>query len=236
MEDHESQADELASGELPRPLGGVLCLDFVNTVHSRGASPPHNYLRHYADLVRWSLHVGSLDESQARHLLLLGERRPAEAAHTFAAALALRETLDRVFGAVAHGETPASGDLDALRAAHCAALHHARLVPAADGYVWEWAEADALDRVIWLVIQSAIELLLSQEVARVRECANAAGCGWLFLDRSKNGSRRWCSMDECGSRDKMRRQYARRLRDRGMSQDIDAARTDPEADPCIARS
>jgi hypothetical protein len=147
MEDHESQA-----GEFPRPLGGLLCLDFVNTVHSRGATPPHSYLRHYADLVRWSLHVGSLDESQARHLLDFGRRRPEEAAHTFAAALALRDTLDRIFGAVAHDKPPAPSDLDALRAAHCAALHHARLVPAADGYVWEWVEADALDRVIWPVV------------------------------------------------------------------------------------
>jgi predicted RNA-binding Zn ribbon-like protein len=117
-----------------------------------------------------------------------------------------------VFVAIARKGSPTPIDLDALRAAYCAALQHARLTPAADGgYVWDWIEAEALDRVIWPIARSAIELLTSPEVARVKECANAAGCGWLFLDRSKNGSRRWCSMDECGSRDKMRRQYARRV-------------------------
>jgi predicted RNA-binding Zn ribbon-like protein len=203
-------ADDLAHDGMPALHGGALCLDFVNTVDSRGASQPGQHLRQYADLARWGWHAGALSEPQARRLLEAGARRPAEAAQTLAEALALREAIYRIFAAIARKQSPASIDLDALRAAYCAALQHARLTLAAGGYAWEWAEVDALDRVLWPVARSAVELLTSSEVARVKECANAAGCGWLFLDRSKNGSRRWCSMDECGSRDKMRRQYARR--------------------------
>jgi predicted RNA-binding Zn ribbon-like protein len=203
-------ADELTHAEMPGLLGGVLCLDFVNTVDSRGASQPGQYLRQYADLVRWSWHVAALTEPLARRLLEAGARQPAEAARTFAEAIMLREAIYRIFVATARKASPAPIDLDALRGAYCTALQHARLTPMGGGYEWDWTAADALDRVTWLVARSAVELLTSNEVARVKECANVASCGWLFLDRSKNGSRRWCSMDECGSRDKMRRYYTRR--------------------------
>jgi predicted RNA-binding Zn ribbon-like protein len=215
IDDREKPTDALAGGEMPCLLGGVLCLDFVNTVDSRRASHPAEYLRQYADLVRWSWYVAGLTGPQARRLLESGATRQAAAERTFARAIALRESIYRIFMAMAHGESPTNGDLDALRAAYCTALRHARPTPATGGYTWEWADADALDRVIWPLARSAVELLTSREVARVKECANVAGCGWLFLDRSKNGSRRWCSMDECGSRDKMRRQYARRRDARG---------------------
>jgi predicted RNA-binding Zn ribbon-like protein len=92
--------------------------------------------------------------------------------------------------AIARAELPTPGDLGALRAAYCAALQHAHLALQAGGYAWKWAETDALEWLIWPVVRSAVELLTSPEVVRVKECANAAGCGWLFLDRSKNGSRR----------------------------------------------
>ena len=202
--------DELTHDGMPGLYGGALCLDFTNTVDSRLVSEPGQHLRHYADLVRWGWHAGVLGEPQARRLLDAGARRPAQAAQTFAEAIVLRETIYRIFVAIARQGSPAPADLDGLHVAYCAALRHARLTRAMGGYEWRWAEADILDRVTWPVVRSAVELLTSSDLARVKECANTADCGWLFLDRSKNGSRRWCSMDDCGSRDKMRRQYARR--------------------------
>jgi predicted RNA-binding Zn ribbon-like protein len=211
-------ADELTHDGMPGLYGGALCLDFVNTVDSRGMSEPGQHLRRYADLVRWGWHTATLGEPEAWRLLDAGARQPAEAAHTFAEAIALRECIYRIFVAIARQAPPAIVDLDWLHAAYCAALQHARLTPVAGGYEWRWTEADTLGRVIWPIARSAVKLLTSSEVARVKECANVAGCGWLFLDRSKNGSRRWCSMDDCGSRDKMRRHYARR-RKAGASSD-----------------
>src|SRR5262249_455999 len=113
-----------------------------------------------------------------------------------------------------HGATPSSDDLDILQANYVNALQQARLVSTDSGYQWNWEISDALDSVIWPVARSTVDLLLSPEISRVKECANTTGCGWRFLHRSKNGSRRWCSMDDCGSRDKMRRQYARRRAER----------------------
>ena len=65
-------------------------------------------------------------------------------------------------------------------------------------------------RPIWPVALSAAELLMLGDLGRVEECPGSDGCGWLFFDSSKNGRRRWCSMEGCGSRDKMRRLYARK--------------------------
>src|SRR5262245_29211439 len=166
-------ADELTHDGMPSLYGGVLCLDFVNTVDSRGVSEPGQHLQRYADLVRWGWHAGALGEPMARRLLATSVHRPAEAARTFAEAIVLRETIYRIFVAIAHQGSRAPADLDGLHLAYCAALRHARLTPAVGGYEWRWAEMDALDRVIWPVARSAVELLISHEVARVKECANA---------------------------------------------------------------
>ena len=195
-------------------LGGELCLDFANTVEPRLGDHRSDYLANYADLVRWARHAGSLSEEEARRLLLEAEDKPSEATTAWERAVALRETVYRVFSAVAEGEQPEASDLDVLTAAHREALAHYRVVPTAGGFGWDRIEGDQLERPLWPVALSATRLLTSRELKRVKECpASEGGCGWLFYDASKNKSRRWCSMSDCGSRAKMRRLYARR-RDR----------------------
>jgi glycosyltransferase involved in cell wall biosynthesis len=76
-----------------------------------------------------------------------------------------------------------------------------------DGFAWEWAIGDDLAGVLWPVAHSATGLLTSVPLGRVKGCA---GCNWLFVDESKNKSRRWCSMEDCGTYAKMRRYVARR--------------------------
>ena len=195
-------------------LGGELCLDFANTVEPRLGDHRSDYLANYADLVRWASHAGSLSEEEARRLLLEAEDKPSEATTAWGRAVALRETVYRVFSAVAAGEQPEASDLDALTAAHREALARYRVVPTASGFGWDRVEGDELEGPLWPVALSATALLTSGELERVKECpAGEGGCGWLFYDASKNKSRRWCSMADCGSRAKMRRMYARR-RDR----------------------
>ena len=84
-----------------------------------------------------------------------------------------------------------------------------------DQFAWGWTDVDALDRPLWDVARSAIDVLTQDDLKRVKECPGADDCGWLFYDTSKNASRRWCSMEGCGSRVKMRHQYARK---RGMGE------------------
>jgi predicted RNA-binding Zn ribbon-like protein len=146
-----------------------------------------------------------------RRLLRVAEFRPAEAADAFEWALALRETIYRSFSAVAYGGRPVEADLNALTAAHLETLAHYRIAPTTEGFGWKSAKDDGLGRPMWQVSLSASGLLTGGELDRVKACpVGEGGCAWLFYDESKNRSRRWCSMEGCGSRAKMRRMYARR--------------------------
>jgi predicted RNA-binding Zn ribbon-like protein len=207
----EEKAVEATNAATVGLLGGELCLDFANTVEPRHTDNRRDYLTGYPDLVRWAEHAGALNEEEARRLLRVAEAHPLEAASTFERAVVLRETIYRVFSAVAYGEPPGASDLEALSAAHLEALAHYRIVRTAGGFAWKLAEGDVLGRPVWQVSLSATTLLTGGELDRVKACPSAeSGCGWVFYDTSKNKSRRWCSMEGCGSRAKMRRMYARR--------------------------
>lgn len=195
----------------PRLLGERLCLDYVNTIEDPLGDHAEDFLRSYPELVSWGRHAGLLSADESDRLRLAGERRPDAAVAAFARAVALRAALTRVFRAVAHGAPPSTDDLQVLREEYLAALAHARLAPDGGRYDWAWNNDDrALDRPLWDVARSAVDLLTEDDPARVKECPGAGDCGWLFYDTSKNGSRRWCSMEGCGSRVKMRHHYARR--------------------------
>lgn len=160
----------------------------------------------------WARYAGLLTDGEARYLLDKGGRRQEDAASVYGRAIELRETIYRVLSAFGRRELPSPGDLDALRHAHIAALDRARLVAVGDQARWAWSdEDDALDRMLWPIARSAVELATSEDLARVKECPGATGpCTWLFVDASKPGRRRWCSMAECGSVSKARRQTTRR--------------------------
>jgi predicted RNA-binding Zn ribbon-like protein len=101
-------------------------------------------------------------------------------------------------------DDPDAGDLDLLADEAGRAAAERRLVAGREAYVFAWPESDRLEQLIWPVALSAAELLTSEERPRVKECA-ADDCNWLFLDMSRNRSRRWCDMKVCGNRAKARR-------------------------------
>jgi predicted RNA-binding Zn ribbon-like protein len=190
-------------------LGGRPCLDFANTAHGRGTESHTDHLVDYSALVAWSRHAGILDDGHAETLLARAGRHPRAAKQTRDRAVALREAIHRYFGALAHGRRPDARDLAGINEALATALPHARVAPSKAGFQWAWDESEpALDRVLWPIVRSAADLLTAGELSRVKQCAGSE-CGWLFLDRSKNGSRRWCEMEVCGSRAKARAYYAR---------------------------
>jgi len=197
--------------DFPRLLGERLCLHFANTVEGPADDQPEDFLSTYADLVRWSWHAASIDEADVDRLLDAAREHPGRADATFARALALREAVDRTFRAIARAATPAGDDLARIHDEHVTALAHARLGPSGGGFAWSWETGDDdLDRPIWPVARSAVEVLTDADLSRVRVCPGAGDCGWLFYDTSRNGRRRWCSMEGCGSRVKTRRHYASR--------------------------
>lgn len=195
-------------------LGGRVCLDFVNTVDPRMGEHHKDYIASYSALVHWSRYAGLLTENEAENLLFEAERHPSEAVSVFEQALVLREAIYRMFSVIARAMEPQNVDLTILKDMFAQAIIHAHLVPTEDSFVWNWVNSEKdkveLDSILWPLVHSAIDLLMSPDVKKVKECPGVGDCGWLFLDTSKNGSRMWCSMESCGSRAKMRRQYARK--------------------------
>jgi predicted RNA-binding Zn ribbon-like protein len=193
-----------------RLVGGWLCLDFVNSIENR-AGMPEDFLTSYPDLVRWGVHADLVTDATAARLIALAAADEPAAREALHLALALRAALHRLFFAIATRQRPDPTDLEHLRRAYADAMSGATLVPANERFAWEWRpDEQRLDHVLWPVSGSAVELLTTGDLQRIKLCENPYGCGWLFYDGSKNGSRRWCSMEGCGSQVKMRRQYAKR--------------------------
>jgi predicted RNA-binding Zn ribbon-like protein len=183
-------------------IAGILCLNFANTLYGHGKHPIHEYLSGFRDVVVWSRKVGILSNADAAALLREAARRPAEAAAVFQRAIALRETIYRIFRALAHDEHPKPTDLATLNSARNEAFSVSYIASTAEGFVIDWRDQTALDRMLWPIALSAAELLTSANLDRVHQCG---GCDWLFLDTSRNHLRRWCTMSVCGNRAKARR-------------------------------
>ena len=196
--------------KMPNLIGGVLSLDFVNTVDPRHAPGRREYLDDYAALVAWGGHAGAIDAGQGERLRKGAAGDPAEAERVLGRAIRLREALYPLFSRAARGQPPVPDDLGVLQAELTRALPHLLLTWSPAGYAREWEQdSSALDQVLWAVAWSAAELALHGPLDRIRECPGQGNCGWLFLDLSKNASRRWCDMRVCGNRAKARRHYAR---------------------------
>jgi predicted RNA-binding Zn ribbon-like protein len=194
--------------------GGVVCLDFVNTVGSRLTDRPREYLRSYEDLLGWAGQAGLLAPEETEGLFRQAALDSEGARETLSRALALREAIDRVISRAIAGESQEESDLSVLNRELSIALSHLRVMPADGAYGWDWDlswdEGETpLDRPLWPVAQSAAELLTSPKLGRVKVCAGD-GCGWMFLDESRNNSRRWCDSRDCGNRERVRRHLARK--------------------------
>ena len=159
---------------------------------------------------------------------MAARRRPSAAAAALRRARALREALFAIFSSIAGGDIPRAADLETLNDELAHALRHARLVIGQGSgrarsrsvhgkhvrYRYGWGgTSDDLERVLWPVARSAADLLTDDRLSRVREC-DAGNCAWLFLDTSRNRSRRWCDMTVCGNREKALRHYRRTRRSR----------------------
>jgi predicted RNA-binding Zn ribbon-like protein len=189
---------------------GWLCLDFANTVGWHASESPEESLNRYADLIEWSAHRGIISGDAKDALLRKSEEKPIEAQAVLEKAREIREHVYRILSDTAHGRPIEIADLKGLNKALASTLSHSRLAPYEGGLRWDWdSRPDKLDSVLWPVVQSAVDLMTSEAIKRVGQCADER-CGWLFWDSSRNRSRRWCDMKDCGNRAKARRFYAKR--------------------------
>lgn len=186
-------------------VGGSLALDFANTLGGMHTAPSHEHLVEYRDLVDFSRLAGSLSPAHARGLVEEAARQPVRAAAVLRRAQALREAIWRVFDAFAKDKRATPADLATIHKEELSALRHAQFQESASDVDYVWSDELVLGRPLWAIARSAADLRRSKEdLARVRECGSAT-CEWLFIDKSRNHTRRWCAMNDCGNAAKVRR-------------------------------
>ncbi len=195
----------------PDRVGGRLCLDYVNTVDPRSSVDGHDYLTNYLTLLDW---CETANVQLPRSISWLRRRARVDSVHAadaYRQAVAMREALFSVINASRLGAGVRGADVAKLNVALGQSIGHRVLAPDERGGVREeWRTSDAMTQVMWPMAIDAWVLLTEPELALVRQCpVEAGGCGWLFLDTSRAGNRRWCDMRTCGNRAKVRAHYSR---------------------------
>lgn len=190
-------------------IGGDLALDFINTAEYRGTPQALEFLSSAQCLLAWSHHAGLFSEPELTRLARHLAKRPRDGQRLLASAVALRESLYQLFVGLTQQRAPLPSALKPLNEALATLTRH-RTLQSVDGTVaWRWRDEGGVSAaVLGPPSLAAAQLLTAQPLDKLKQCP---GCGWLFLDTSRNGLRRWCSMAYCGSTDKSRRQYRRRI-------------------------
>ena len=188
-------------------VGGCLSVDFVNTTGARSTHSERERLQTYGDVLIWSRRAALLTSAEARQLDEIASNHPAAARRTLSRVRKIRESLYRFLRAVTEQTRPRADDVAVID--RLSRQERQRYELAHEGSRYELRRRrskEELDCMIWPIVASAIELLTSPEVARLKRCGE---CDWLFVDDSKNRSRRWCKK-KCGDRVRARRHYSRR--------------------------
>ncbi|HEY6924978.1 MAG TPA: CGNR zinc finger domain-containing protein [Steroidobacteraceae bacterium] len=201
-----------APGTLFDLCGGHPALDLVNSLDNRFRQDgPNELLASYADLLRFLEESGLL---RRQHVRVLSRARESEAAlEALHSAHELREATAAVLYNSVDAREPRQQDIRMLEKHFLDAARHRELHwgdRGRGGLAWRWGRYENEPKLpVWALAESVSHILLSSNIARVRTCA-ADTCRWLFLDTSKNHTRRWCNMRVCGNRMKARRFQARR--------------------------
>lgn len=202
----EKEPTSLTADDL---IAGHACLDFLNTTGGGAKSRENERLLSYQDLVEWALLSKVITNSQRTSLRRLAKASPEDAHASLARAQIFREALHHVFVAQARGGKAEEGPLQAVREEVSRCLIQSDLKQEAHGFSRSVdLKAAGLDTILLRVGLLANDLLLSDDLRLVKNCDR---CSWLYLDRSKGGRRRWCSMRACGNRAKVQR-FAKRQR------------------------
>jgi predicted RNA-binding Zn ribbon-like protein len=192
-----------------RLIGEHPALDFCNTVGETLDGEPRDHLVDYAALLAWSLRCGLLAHADATAMRRRAAAEPVAAARALDVALDLRTAIYALCTAQAEGAPSPRAALGRLNRHLAIALAHAALGGAGRRFAWNWiGTPDALDRMLWPLARCAADLLVGEQSERIRMCSGI-NCHWLFLDLTKNRARRWCSMEVCGNRAKVRSFRAR---------------------------
>lgn len=187
-----------------KPIGGEPSLDLVNTVSWRGTEREHDWFDRPGNVITWAAELGLIDASGAALLRRSLKAQPARVADELQEVHEVRAALRAVLSPLAHGEPPPAGAVDGLNEL----LRQVRRANVVDARTLarSWDPATTLVEAVTPAVDNAADVLTEADHSRLRHCP---ACGWLFLDTSRNRSRRWCDMADCGSRDKALRYYHR---------------------------
>jgi predicted RNA-binding Zn ribbon-like protein len=192
-------------------IGGALCLDFTNTASWEADRQTAEHLNDFSDLVRWCTEAALVRQDSAAALVQEPEENTADAEAILAKAKDLRATLYRIFIALSRRQFPVSGDLQLLNEALAETPLRLEVRREKNQFLSERKAVETkFAKLLGPVVWSAAEVLTSGEIDQVKCCASET-CGWLFLDNTKNHSRRWCDMADCGSQAKAKRYYRKKL-------------------------
>jgi predicted RNA-binding Zn ribbon-like protein len=188
------------------------CLDFANSLDNRGSSNEIELIPTYAHLAQFAKQCGVFARDQMREVESLMRSFPQVADLQPVTAIKLREIIFTIFSGVAHGNAPLAATLEQFNEFVKTAAGHRALIAAENGFRWRWVDYKQEFKVLWFPFAlAAADLLASDDLRYVRQCASST-CDWLFLDKSKSHSRRWCDMKVCGNRTKARKFYQRSKR------------------------
>ncbi len=189
---------------------GDLSLNYANTMDWHTSRKPVENLNSYADLIGWGREAGLLSAEKAQELNQVASEHPQEADEMYQHAIRVREAIYHIFSNRYAGKPIPKADLLLLNKVYSQAMSHLSLVPVGDAICLQMPSTMVgVNHILWPVSRAAADLLTSEKATRVRVCEDDRGCGYLFIDQTKNHSRRWCSMDSCGNRAKARRHYSR---------------------------
>jgi len=178
--------------------GGLKCLDFCNTFDHLHPSPAYDFLPDRATLLQWGQAAGILPPGF--------QDNPVADGQFFTRALEARALIFHLFIPFVRSGMPAEADVALFNTFLQDVSTRLEVVSTANGYELACRAADPLERILCEVMRSAADLLISNQLERVRQCEE---CGWLFYDSTRNRSRRWCDMKLCGNKAKARRHYER---------------------------
>jgi predicted RNA-binding Zn ribbon-like protein len=203
-----SPITESRAAKLPL-VGCDLALDFTNTSSGRGHHAHLEHLRTAENVVAWARHAKVLAQGDGEWMFSALAADEGLAMRFLKRALALREIIYALGVEVAARRRAPPDSVEALAHIHAACIAKARLTPHGAGFVWSWAPQEApIEAVLGPIALSALTLLTQADLSRIKQC-QGDHCGWLFLDTTKNKSRRWCEMEVCGNRAKQKRHQSR---------------------------
>jgi predicted RNA-binding Zn ribbon-like protein len=207
----QRRSEELGGGSSQRSepdytfefCGNHLAIDFTNTIGDRGGERAE-HLNTFGDIVAWAEARDVIARSGAAALRQKANADPDSAKRAWRSAVAFREALYNVIAAASSGRRARPADLSLVNEQVADTFSGAALAQAGERFSLETHAEEWLDAVLRPVVRAAVDLLTSNDLSKVGRCADDS-CGWLFLDTTRSGTRRWCDMRFCGNRNKVRR-------------------------------